>query len=166
MAHGGHTHADFDSAACALAHGAVELAPDGRAVVAVFDSPVARHLLHFAATCGFKAELADPFDAKIVDANTDVVVCDHDRPELGEALRDALASPARWIGLMGNPRHMGPHVEALRALGVDDAQIARVHRPIGLNIGSKTPAEIALSTLAGLVADRNSRPGGFAFPAN
>ena len=164
MAHGGHGHADFDSAACALAHGAVELAPDGRAVVAVFDSPVARHLLHFAATLGFKAELADPFDAAVVDANTDVVVCDHDRPELGEALRDALASRARWIGLMGNPRHMGPHVEALRALGVDDAQIARVHRPIGLNIGSKTPAEIALSTLAGLVADRNSRPGGFAFP--
>jgi xanthine/CO dehydrogenase XdhC/CoxF family maturation factor len=165
MAHSGHAHADFDSAACALAHGAVELAPDGRAVVAIFDSPVARHLLHFAATLGFKAELADPFDAKIVDANTDVVVCDHDRPELGEALRDALASPARWIGLMGNPRHMGPHVEALRALGVDDAHIARVHRPIGLNIGSKTPAEIALSTLAGLVADRNGRPGGFAFPA-
>src|SRR5689334_14965889 len=164
MAHGGPAHADFDSAACALAHGAVELAPDGRAVVAVFDSPVARHLLHFAATLGYKAELADPFDAAVVDANTDVVVCDHDRPELGEVLRDALASPARWIGLMGNPRHMGPHVEALRALGVDDAQIARVHRPIGLNIGSKTPAEIALSTLAGLVADRNSRPGGFAFP--
>lgn len=132
--------------------------------MAVFDSPVARHLLHFAATLGYKAELADPFDATVVDANTDVVVCDHDRPELGEALRDALASPARWIGLMGNPRHMGPHVEALRALGVDDAQIARVHRPIGLNIGSKTPAEIALSTLAGLVADRNSRPGGFTFP--
>ena len=38
-----------------------------------------------------------------------------------------------------------------------------VHRPIGLNIGSKTPAEIAISTLAGLIADRNRRPGGFQF---
>jgi xanthine dehydrogenase accessory factor len=163
MTDAGHVHAVFDSTACALAHGAVELAPDGRAVVAIFDSPVARHLVHFAATLGFKASLGDPFDAAEVGDNTDIVVCDHDRPELGEALRDALASPARWVGLMGNPRHVGPHVEALRALGVADEEIARVHRPIGLNIGSRTPAEIALSTLAGLVADRNARPGGFVF---
>jgi xanthine dehydrogenase accessory factor len=37
-----------------------------------------------------------------------------------------------------------------------------VHRPIGLDIGSRAPAEIALSTLAGLLADRNGRSGGFA----
>ena len=49
------------------------------------------------------------------------------------------------------------------ALGVPDEQIARVHRPIGLNIGSRTPAEIALATMAGLIADRNGRPGGFEF---
>jgi xanthine dehydrogenase accessory factor len=42
-------------------------------------------------------------------------------------------------------------------------EIARVHRPIGLNIGSRTPPEIAISTLAGLLADRNGRPGGFDF---
>ena len=153
----------FDSAACALAHGAVEAAPDGRAVVAVFDSPVARHLLHFAATLGYRVELVDPFDATVVDDNTDVVVTDHDRPELGEVLHAALRTPARWIGVMGSIRHTAPHVAALRALGVDESDIARVHRPIGLNIGSKTPAEIALSTLAGLVADREGRPGGFAF---
>jgi len=41
--------------------------------------------------------------------------------------------------------------------------IARVHRPIGLNIGSRTPPEIAVATLAGLLADRNGRPGGFEF---
>ncbi len=153
----------FDAAACALAHGAVEPAPDGRAVVAVFDSPVARHLLHFAATLGFRAELVDPFDPALVDDNTDVVVTDHDRPELGEVLRDALRTPARWIGVMGSIRHTAPHVAALRSLGVDEADIARVHRPIGLNIGSKTPAEIALATLAGLVADRNARDGSFTF---
>ena len=45
--------------------------------------------------------------------------------------------------------------------GVADSEIARVHRPIGLNIGSRTPAEIAVATLAGLIADRNGRPGGF-----
>jgi len=45
--------------------------------------------------------------------------------------------------------------------------MARVHRPIGLNIGSRTPPEIALPALpalAGLLADRNDRPGGFEFP--
>ncbi|MER6896963.1 XdhC family protein, partial [Amycolatopsis sp. NPDC000740] len=47
--------------------------------------------------------------------------------------------------------------------GVAEPDIARVHRPVGLNIGSRTPAEIAIATLAGLVADRNGRPGGFEF---
>jgi xanthine/CO dehydrogenase XdhC/CoxF family maturation factor len=99
----------------------------------------------------------------LADDNTDVVVTDHHRPELGAVLRDALATPARWVGVMGNPRHPAPHIPALTALGVPAEQIARVHRPIGLNIGSRTPAEIALSTVAGLIADRNSRPGGFEF---
>jgi xanthine/CO dehydrogenase XdhC/CoxF family maturation factor len=99
----------------------------------------------------------------LADEATDVVVTDHHRPELGMVLRDALASPARWVGILGNPRHPAPHIPALAALGVPDEQIARVHRPIGLNIGSRTPAEIALATMAGLIADRNGRPGGFEF---
>ena len=99
----------------------------------------------------------------LADETTDVVVTDHHRPELGMVLRDALASPARWVGILGNPRHPAPHIPALAALGVPDEQIARVHRPIGLNIGSRTPAEIALATMAGLIADRNGRPGGFEF---
>ena len=101
--------------------------------------------------------------AGLADEATDVVVTDHHRPELGMVLRDALASPARWVGILGNPRHPAPHVPALAALGVPGEQIARVHRPIGLNIGSRTPAEIALATMAGLIADRNGRPGGFEF---
>jgi xanthine/CO dehydrogenase XdhC/CoxF family maturation factor len=67
------------------------------------------------------------------------------------------------VGIVGNPRHEGPHVAALRELGVGDAEIARVHRPVGLNIGSRAPAEIAVAILAGLIADRNDRPGGFDF---
>ena len=64
---------------------------------------------------------------------------------------------------MGNPRHAGPHVQMLADLGVPADEIARVHRPIGLNIGSRTPPEIAVATLAGLLADRNGRTGGFEF---
>jgi xanthine dehydrogenase accessory factor len=145
-----------------------------RLLVAVFASPVSEVLLRWGAELGFRTVLVEPdagrapweavqgFDQ--VDGaweEADVVVTDHHRDELGEMLRDALARPARWIGVMGNPRVEGPHIAALRALGVPDGDIARVHRPIGLDIGSKAPAEIAVSTLAGLLADRNGRSGGF-----
>ena len=150
-----------------------------RTLVAVFTSPVSGYLLRYAADAGYRTMLVEP-DPSRADAakmagfpvlsavpedldGADVVVTDHHRGELGAALRDALATKARWIGIMGNPRHVGPHVAALESLGVAPGDIARVHRPIGLNIGSRTPPEIAISTLAGLLADRNSRPGGFSF---
>ena len=157
---------------------------DGRArrLVAVFTSPVAEMLLRFGVELGFQSLLVEPDPTKLLggprphgdlfvhdlaaaglDDSTDVVLTDHHRPELGEVLREVLASPARWIGIVGNPAVEPPHVTALRKLGVDDAAIARVHRPIGLNIGSRTPAEIAVAALAGLIADRNGRPGGFEF---
>ena len=104
----------------------------------------------------------DELDGGIAGPAADVVVTDHHRDELGELLRDALARPLRWVGVMGNPRHEGPHVAALAALGVPPEDVARVHRPIGLDIGSRTPPEIAVSTLAGLLADRNGRAGGYA----
>jgi len=100
-----------------------------------------------------------------LDAGCDVVVCDHDRPELGDVLADVLSGPSRWVGVMGSLRHTAPHVAALQQRGFSAEQIARVHRPIGLDIGSKMPAEIALSTVAGLLADRNGKTGGpFAAP--
>lgn len=169
--------------ACAVAHGDAGAGADGRTLVAVFASPVARSLLHFARDTGFRTVLVEPEpervgerdlevagtvltgpDPTVLHGDADVVVTDHHRPELGEMLRDVLAGRPRWIGVMGNARHAGPHVDALTALGVPGADIERVHRPIGLNIGSRTPAEIAVSTLAGLLADRNDRPGGLEFP--
>ncbi|SFT40938.1 xanthine dehydrogenase accessory factor [Geodermatophilus amargosae] len=156
--------------ACGVAHGLAAEQPAGRVLVAVFDSPVAGVLLRCSPELGFRIVLLDPdpargagvlaFDDLPEDlSDADVVVTDHHRPELGEVLRDALARPVRWVGVMGNPRHEGPHVAALAALGVPPEEVARVHRPIGLDIGSRTPAEIALSTLAGLLADRNGRSG-------
>ncbi|MGY1712060.1 XdhC family protein [Geodermatophilus sp. SYSU D00758] len=160
---------------CGVAHGDPAPAATGRALVAVFASPVAEVLLRWGAELGFRTLLLDPDPARGADltafgalpgdlpeAGVDVVVTDHHRPELGEVLRDALARRVRWVGVMGNPRHEGPHVAALAALGVPPEEVARVHRPIGLDIGSRTPAEIALSTLAGLLADRNGRTGGTA----
>jgi xanthine dehydrogenase accessory factor len=168
---------------CGVAHGEVpaDATPD-RVLVAVFASPVAACLLRYGADLGFRTILLEPDPARRAAADgagrvmagfgdlhgdgeaatADVVVTDHHRDELGPVLRDALARPVRWVGVMGNPRHQGPHVAALAALGVPPEEVARVHRPIGLDIGSRTPAEIAISTLAGLLADRNGRSGGFA----
>ncbi|MFI7341039.1 XdhC family protein [Streptomyces sp. NPDC050085] len=151
----------------AVAHGATPANRPERTLVAVFDSPVAAFLLRYAADAGFRTVLVDPAQGRPVPADlddtADIVVTDHHRPELGEVLRDALATRARWIGVMGKASVAPPHVPALRALGVPEVEIAKVHRPIGLNIGSRTPAEIAVATLAGLLADRNGKPGGFAF---
>jgi xanthine/CO dehydrogenase XdhC/CoxF family maturation factor len=176
--------------ACSVAHGETSTASpqaapqatphrDERALVAVFASPVSGFLLRYAADAGYRGLLVEPDGARASGARmagftvadgmpgnldgADVVVTDHHREELGYLLRDALAAKARWVGIMGNPHHEGPHVAALEALGVAPGDIARVHRPIGLNIGSRTPPEIAIATLAGLLADRNSRPGGFSF---
>ncbi|HKA68866.1 MAG TPA: XdhC family protein [Actinomycetes bacterium] len=186
--HDGHEHehspapAAAADPACALAHGELDPTAERRTLVAVFASPVARYLLHFGRDLGYQTVLVDPDPAQVtvddkahadavataigpdvIDRATDVVVTDHDRAELGPMLRDALGQPARWIGVMGSLRHTAPHLEALRRLGVGEPEIARVHRPIGLNIGSRTPPEIAVATLAGLLADRAGRPGGFAF---
>jgi xanthine dehydrogenase accessory factor len=173
-----------EDSACAVAHNPVAPAtssvPAERTLVAVFASPVAGYLLRYAADMGFRGLLLEPDEARAagaaalgfplltgipddLDGSADVVLTDHHRSELGVILRDALATKARWVGIMGNPHHVGPHVAMLTELGVAPEEIARVHRPIGLNIGSRIPPEIAVSTLAGLLADRNGRPGGFEF---
>jgi xanthine dehydrogenase accessory factor len=166
--------------ACEVAHGTAEPDPVApRLLVAVFASPMARFLLRYASDVGYTGVLVEPDEhrrakAEVTGADireavpagledADVVVTDHHRPELGEMIARALAVGPRWVGVVGNPRHPAPHIPALESLGVPEDQIARVHRPIGLNIGSRRPPEIAIATLAGLLADRNNRPGGFEF---
>ncbi|GAA0379447.1 xanthine dehydrogenase accessory factor [Acrocarpospora corrugata] len=165
-------------ASCAVAHGEAAPSEQPRTLVAVFASPMAGFLLKYATDLGYRTILLEPGpnrlpdlpDTKRVteptadfDDSTDVVITDHHRDGIGPILRDILAHPVRWIGIIGSPRHQGPHIQALTDLSVPPAEIARVHRPIGLDIGSRTPPEIAIATLAGLIADRNNRPGGFTF---
>jgi xanthine dehydrogenase accessory factor len=191
--HAGHDHAAHGHAAhgeaghvhdssCAVAHGAAAPAQaQDKVLAAVFATQVASYLLRYAADVGYRTvliepdperakavaadgfEIVDTVDSIITGAVADVVVTDHHRSELGPQLRDALAAGARWVGIMGNPRVEPPHVAALTQLGVPADEISKVHRPIGINIGSRTPAEIAISTIAGLIADRNDKPGGFTF---
>jgi xanthine dehydrogenase accessory factor len=175
-------HRHEQDPACAEAQGTHLPAKDARRLVLVFVSPVAQELAVLADRLGWPVTVLDPDPVRLdsdpvpyartvgsvaaahLDASCDVVLCDHDREELGEVLAGVLAAPSRWVGIMGSLRHTAPHVEALRARGVADADIARVHRPIGLDIGSRTPPEIAIATMAGLLADRHGRPGG-AYPS-
>lgn len=83
-----------------------------------------------------------------VDTRTAVVLLTHD-PKLDDpALEVALGAECFYIGALGSTRTHGKRVERLASRGMTEAQIARIHAPIGLDIGSAGPAEIAVSILA------------------
>lgn len=79
-----------------------------------------------------------------------------------DADRDALGvlapSPAGYVGMIGNRRKVREITDALRAAGVPEAALARVAMPVGLPIGSRSDAEIAVSIVAELIARRNLGP--------
>ena len=72
-----------------------------------------------------------------------------------------LRSPARFVGVMGSRRHVGPYLDDLRAMGFDDEAIGRIRSPVGLDLGGQRSDEIALSIAAGIVAARHGRGGGW-----
>ncbi len=98
-----------------------------------------------------------PDDAMVAlapDARTAVVTLTHD-PKLDDpALDVALRSPAFYIGALGSRRTHAKRVARLTELGHDEAAIARIHAPVGLNIEAVTAPEIAVSILAEIVAVR------------
>jgi xanthine dehydrogenase accessory factor len=73
------------------------------------------------------------------------------------ALEAVLRSPVRYIGALGSKKTHGKRVAALREKGFSEAEIARIHAPIGLDLGGRSPAEIALAVIAEIVAVRNGR---------
>lgn len=81
------------------------------------------------------------------DRRTAVVTLTHD-PKLDDpGLEVALKSDAFYIGALGSRKTHAGRVERLTAAGFTDAEIGRIHAPVGLNIGSISPAEIAVSIL-------------------
>jgi xanthine dehydrogenase accessory factor len=89
-----------------------------------------------------------------LDGRSYVAVLTHD-PKLDDpALRVALCSPARYIGALGSQATHARRLERLRAEGFDEAALARIHGPIGLALGARTPEEIAVSILAQIVQVR------------
>jgi xanthine dehydrogenase accessory factor len=126
-------------------------------------TPIARELVRMAHEVGFRTVLADSVKElpPILPSDLYVVHTNHDAEDLVEALEAVLPRNPRFIGLVGSRRHTGHHLEVLRAKGVPEAVIDRIQSPVGLDIGARTPAEIALSILAGLVAVRRGGQGGW-----
>jgi len=132
---------------------------------------VAQHLVPMAQRAGYAVCLVDPrhafaSDARFpavqicrdwpdavlagaaLDARSAVVTLSHD-PKLDDpALVLALASPAFYVGALGSRTTQAARRERLRAAGCDAAALARIHGPVGLDIGARSPAEIAVSILA------------------
>jgi len=88
-------------------------------------------------------------------ADTYIAILTHDPKIDDPALRAALPSPAPYVGILSSQRTHQKRIERLLAGGVDAALLARVHVPIGLDIGGQTPEEIALAIMAQIVAVRN-----------
>lgn len=96
-------------------------------------------------------------DAKL-DARSAVVALTHD-PKLDDlALMEALKSEAFYVGAIGSRANNAKRRERLKLFDLTDVELARLHGPIGLYIGSKTPAEIAVSIMAEMTAVKNAVP--------
>jgi xanthine dehydrogenase accessory factor len=95
-----------------------------------------------------------------VDARTAIIVLTHDEKFDVPLLRVALGTDAGYIGAMGSRRTHAARVEGLRQAGVGEADLARISAPIGLDIGARTPEEMAISIASEIVALRAGRGGG------
>ena len=143
---------------------------------------IAQQLVPLAATAGYDVTVVDPRRAwasgerfpgialvtdwpdealrtLAPDHRTAIVTLTHD-PKLDDpALAAALSSPAFYIGALGSLRTQARRLERLRAQGFEAAALARIHGPAGLDIGAKSPAEIAISILAQIIQVRRAAPG-------
>ena len=89
--------------------------------------------------------------------NVVLVTRGHEHDET--CLAHVAASPARYVGMIGSRRRVKVVYDRLRAVGVSEAALDRVHAPIGLDLGGRSPAEIALAILAELVLVRRGGTG-------
>ncbi|MDP9329464.1 MAG: XdhC family protein [Actinomycetota bacterium] len=149
-------------------------------LIVVSATPVALELLKLGRTLGFHTSLVESRPERVtpalrneadtvvastteltIDSRTVAVHTDHDAPGVADSIAVLLRSPAGFIGAMGSRRHVAPYLATVREKGFTDDDLARIRSPLGLDIGSKTPAEIALSIAAGIVAAHAGRDGGW-----
>jgi xanthine dehydrogenase accessory factor len=103
----------------------------------------------------------DAVRALVPDAHTAIVALTHD-PKLDDmALLEALVSEAFYVGALGSRRNQEARKKRLSEhFEVSQEALARLHGPVGLSLGAKTPAEIAVSVIAHLVQVKNAVPQG------
>lgn len=93
----------------------------------------------------------------VPDAHTAIVALTHDSKLDDMALMEALQSDAFYVGALGSKRNQATRKERMiEHFDMTDTQLARLHGPVGLNINAKTPAEIAVSIVAQIIAVKNS----------
>lgn len=142
---------------------------------------IAQPLASIASVAGYKVRVIDPRTAFASTERFPRVALSHDWPDealakapLGPrsalvalthdpklddpALRAAFASPCFYIGALGSKKTHAGRLERLRADGVDETSLARIHGPIGLAIGAKSPAEIAVSIIAEMTRELRAGP--------
>jgi xanthine dehydrogenase accessory factor len=145
-------------------------------------TPVATVVLEWAAAVGFRTVLVetrgerlrggrwaadvvagslDTLEAALPDGEMYAVLTDHDAPDVVDLCLRLLPRQPRYLGLMGSRRHASPHLEALRAAGAAEDEVAAIRTPVGLDLGGRTAPEIALSIVAGLVSVRRGGSGGW-----
>src|SRR5712692_3327917 len=152
-------------------------------LVAVGAGDISMPLVSLARALGFRTTVVDPrarfatrerfpeadelrvgVASEIVSAlplisSTAVVLTIHDQEVEVPVLRAVLGSKAGYVGMLGSRKRGRGVLEMLREQGVPPEQLARVQVPVGLDIGARTAAEIALSVLAQIVAVRSGRSG-------
>jgi xanthine dehydrogenase accessory factor len=102
-------------------------------------------------------EPAEALAAIGLDAWTAVAICGHDIDLDHAALTAALPSPAPYVGLLGARRRLPDRLDRLRAAGLERRDLARLRAPIGLDLGGKSPWEIAIAAIGEIVALRTAR---------
>jgi xanthine dehydrogenase accessory factor len=130
-------------------------------LVVVGDGLIADALRDAATLLGWQPHItSDPSAAEVLHRSDAVVVLSHDRAVDGPALAAALAGGAGYVGALGSRRTQEARRAWLSEHGVPEADQARIHGPAGLDIDAHTPAEIAVSIVAEILASRSSGTGG------
>ncbi len=97
------------------------------------------------------------FDAQWLDAATALVLLSHNHDWDTEILQQALKTPVRYLAALGSPATHARRIDLLQTAGVTAADCARIKGPAGLDLGGRTPPEIALSILAEITQERNRK---------
>lgn len=100
---------------------------------------------------------SDALETLRPDEGTFIAALSHDEKLDNPALAVALKSPARYVGVLGTRKNLGKRLDALREMGVSDAQLGRLRAPIGMDLGAVLPDEIALSIFAEMVAMKHGK---------